>query len=186
MATSPADTTVRRSDRAFQAPLRLKKALRAVQKDNQDAVSIVSELDGVFDEHVVETAFGAPGAPGNPARIVDLAERLILIYDRMLEWSVRAHATKTTEDAGELVQTHARLLDRPIKQIEEYIERWITFALDLPRLLTEADGAPQPLQVDMSLKLTLDDTVLDTFKAELAGMHRSRIGRDTQSATPAA
>jgi hypothetical protein len=185
MTALPADATSRGNDRAFQPPLRLNKVLRTLERDNQDAVSAIRGLDTVFDEHAVESAFGAPGAPGDGVRIVELAERLILVYDRMLEWSARAHATTATDDARELVQTHARLLDRPIKQIEDYIDRWITFALDLPRLLAEADGAPQPVEVDMSLKLTIDDTVLDTFNAELARMRSARL-RQGKSAPPAA
>src|SRR5262249_49950834 len=154
MAASPLDAEVRGTDRAFQKPQRLQRALQTLQSDNREAAAIIRALDTVFEHETAESAFGAPGESGDAARITELAEKLIVVYDRMLEWVARSRATKTTEDATELAQTHAHLLDLPIHQMDEYIERWMAFALDLPELLADAEGGTQPQQVDMSLKLT--------------------------------
>jgi hypothetical protein len=143
-------------------------------------------LDTVSDKDAVEGAFRAPGEPGDTERITALAEKLILVYDQMLQWSARAHSAKAADDAAQLMHIHAQLLERPIQQMEDYLERWIAFAHDLPRLLAEAEETPQPLQFDMSLKLTIDDTVLETFKAEVARMRRARLGRGSRSAPSAA
>lgn len=160
------------SGRSYETPRNRDRVLRILSEDSRTAAAIVEDLVSIFDEVRVLEAFGAPGEPGDARRIVALAETFITNYDQMLQWSERARATRTSDEMVDLVQTHAELMDLPNQQVDEYIDRWTALADELPALLVQAERSPEPVKLDLSLTLTVDDDVLARYKAELA-----RIGQ---------
>ena len=69
-------------------------AIRRIRKDDREALNLVEELERIFDSTAVTEAFGPAGVPGDPLRILELAERLILVYSRMLRWTAAATRRK--------------------------------------------------------------------------------------------
>ncbi len=154
--------------RAFDKLRSRRKAIDRLQRDNQEAIAIVGDIESVLGADEVLNAFGAPGEPGDAERIVLLAEKLILKRDHFQRWTRRARATSTPDDLTMLFAAHAELLDLPNQQLEEYIERWIDFGEQLPRLLEDAEQASEPLKIEMALIITVDDQVLERFTDEIA------------------
>ncbi len=158
--------------RAFETPRNERKAIQGIQEDNRDALSIVGNLERIFDGNDVVEAFGAPGAQGDARRIIALAERLILIHDRMLRWSNGAHSSRTCDKFAPLVQMHAALLDKPNQQVDAYISRWVEIGYELPDLIDAVEQGTSKLELDMSLVITIDDDLRGRFEAEAARLRQ--------------
>jgi len=161
------------SERAFAPTSSEQRLWELIQGDNRDAVTLVQDLESVFDPDRVEQAFGRPGEPGDPQLIIDLAEELILGYDRMLAWTDRSRATKAPDRLANIATLHSHLLDQPNQQIEDYIDRWNAVAARIPELVEGAEQSVEPLTIDMSLRLTIDETLLDRFTAEARRLRRA-------------
>ncbi|MEX2100000.1 MAG: hypothetical protein WEB19_01165 [Acidimicrobiia bacterium] len=154
--------------RAYETTRTPRKAIQIIQEDHGTAIALVEDFERIFDQDDVIRAFGAPGEPGNARRIIDLAEALIVAHDRMLQWTERARSIKAIDELAPLVQLHTALLDGPNKQVDDYIDRWIEFADELPQLLEAAEQGREPVELDMSLIITIDEDVLERFKAQAA------------------
>lgn len=150
------------SERRFEPAINKTKALRTMSEDRQAAVEHLGGFDELFDEHKVTVAFGSPGEPGDPSKIVALAEELLVHYDEMLQWRKRARGIRS-DGLDELLAIHAQLLDRPIQQVEDYIDRWVDLATRLPDLLRDAGNVTDPIKIDMSLVLTADNDLIQQF-----------------------
>ncbi len=165
-ATAMSSSGVDDQGRTFNRPLKsLPKVITLLKEDRERAIELVARLGNVLEQDRVAQAFGAPGSPGNPNLIVELAEDLIVTYADMLKWSVSAKPTKTSERFAHLVRLHSELLDQPIDQIDAYIERWNDFTDQLPDLIAQSQDVP--IDQDMSLVITVDDDVLSRFVAEV-------------------
>ena len=91
----------------------------------------------------------------------------------MTAWSERVRATPTSKDVRQLVDTHAELLDLPCEQVDAYIDHWMDVVADLPRLLEQTEGTPEPITIRMALVLTVDDDVITRFKEETARLQHA-------------
>jgi hypothetical protein len=160
------------AERSFEPAMGKAKAVRTMNEDRQAAVEHVGRFEELFDEHEVTAAFGAPGEPGDPNKITALAEELLIHYDAMLQWRQRAQGGRA-EGLDELLALHAKLLDRPIQQVEDYIDRWVDLATRLPRLLDDAESAGRPIEIDMSLVLTADEALIQRFTTLAASVGRA-------------
>jgi hypothetical protein len=159
-------------ERRFQPIMGRAKTLQSMSDDRRAAVDLLDGFDDILSTQRVEAAFGAPGEPGDPAKIVDIAETLLARYDAMLQWRERARSGRT-EDLNELLAIHAKFFDQPIQQVEDYIDRWVDFASRLPDLLRAAESSTEPIQIDMSLVLTADDSLIQRFKALSASLDQA-------------
>ncbi|MEX1007050.1 MAG: hypothetical protein WD271_04305 [Acidimicrobiia bacterium] len=160
------EATAREGTRRFERPFDGRRAMQHVQRDNQEAVQLVEDLDRIFEESEVLLAFGAPGEPGDAERILGLAERLILLHGRMLCWSSRARSSRTCDQYADLVQLHASLLDKPNQQVADYIDRWVALGDELPQLIEGSLTGEDKVALDMSLVISVDNDLLSRLNAE--------------------
>lgn len=161
------------TERAFAPTPNEQQLWDLIQKDSRDSDALVQGLESVFDHDRVEQSFGRPGEPGDSERIIGLAEEFILGYDRMLAWTDRSRATKAPNRMTTLATLHSQLLDQPNQQIEDYIDRWNEVAARIPELVADAELSAEPITIDMELRLTIDQTLLDRFTAEARRLRRA-------------
>ena len=155
------------SGRAFETVHDLPRLVSLFRKDDQAAVNILRDIDRAFAADHVEAAFGAPGEPGDAARIIDLAEALSVAYDEIREWGARARATKPDPVLRPLVQIHAEMLTLASRQLDDYIEAWVALADELPDRLDACGRASEPTTIEMRLVLSVDPQVVAELESEL-------------------
>jgi hypothetical protein len=136
----------------------------------------VEALDRVFGPEVLESAFGAPGAPGNPTLIKRVTHGVIQIYDSMLDWAAALRNTSVPSDYERVVELNARMVDGPVTQIRDFTQYVADEIARIPILSKEAEAGgatvDSPMTVTLTLTLALDDGLQRELKAEFARLHR--------------
>lgn len=87
---------------------------------------IIESIREVLSPENQEWAFGAAGQAGDAERIRHVASRFVEVYEGLLDWAADLRGTTTPVRLRQLYQVTARLADEPLKQIEEFLERFAT------------------------------------------------------------
>ncbi len=68
-------------------------------------------------------AMGEPGEPGEPELIEYLAERMMAIYEELLDWSYRLRAATTSTDEGRAAfRALADYANQPVQAIRDFVQ----------------------------------------------------------------
>ena len=81
----------------------------------------------------------------------------------MLDWAASVRGTSRPPDLDDLFELLARFVDRPIQEYRAFVDEFTLFADQIP----SAAAAKQPLVANITLTLTVDETVSDPFSNEL-------------------
>ena len=127
--------------------------------------ALLANLDRLFDSKAQELAFGAPGEPGDPARIEHLALRVTDIYEGLLDWAARLRGTTVPSRFERALELSSSFVDGPIRQFREFVDRSVAEVDRVPALLREK-GA-RPITIEISLALSIDDWVRNELQREL-------------------
>jgi hypothetical protein len=134
----------------------------------------VGSLDRIFDQAVLEKAFGAPGEAGDAARITHVAQGVIQIYASMMEWAAALRNTSVPSEYEEILELNARMADGPIRQIREFVQDVADQIARIPFLIEEAaaGGATKdsPMVLTLTLNLSLDESNQEALHAALERM----------------
>jgi hypothetical protein len=138
---------------------------------------LVEALMGVFPEEIQEQAFGAPGEPGDPVRIEHFAARIIQTYGELLDWAASLRAIDPPEVLLPSFESATQMADQPLGELREFFDATVREFDRIPAYLNDrAEGDP-PLQIDLALKLTVDDEVSAEFHRRLRRARRKiRLG----------
>ena len=137
--------------------------LEYTQLETQEGLHLSQNFAAILSEETQTAAFGLPGEPGDPDRIVHMAERFLGVYEGFLDWAARLRGVPVT---GEHARTSLRALaDTATENVEELraaVGRVVAWADDLnaPR----PEGEMHALQ--MTVTLTLDEALMETFRRE--------------------
>jgi hypothetical protein len=115
-------------------------------------------LDRIFALH--RQAFGAPGEPGDPAKIEAMARRLIWIYESWLDWAAALRNTSVPPVYEEVLETTACLIDAPVSSVREFIDHVSDQTARLPELAVNG-SSEHPITLTFELKLDIEDEVVE-------------------------
>jgi hypothetical protein len=88
--------------------------------------AIYRAIDTVFGGPM-EDAFGPPGEPGDPEKILFIGQRIGLIYGEAIDWSLRVRRTAASEVWAPMLAEMAKLVDGYV----DSIERWAVSGYEL-------------------------------------------------------
>ncbi len=119
-------------------------------------------VDTLFTADTQEAAFGAPGTPGDPDRIVHLGELFVRTFDEILEWARGIHGTS-------YAQEHARVAARIQAQFaDQQLQAMHAVAADLREVadtLVERLTAGEPINLTVPLVFEVDPALEREFLA---------------------
>jgi hypothetical protein len=126
----------------------------------------IGALDRIFDQLLIESAFGAPGQHGNAERIEHFAERIIWTYEGLMDWAGGLRNCNADSDYDEVVELTARFVEAPLRQIREFTQ---LVSDEVARLeVIAATASPEhPASVTLSLNLETDPDVTREFHAAI-------------------
>ncbi|UKJ62903.1 TIR domain-containing protein [Cellulosimicrobium cellulans] len=127
---------------------------------NGSVMNIISNFNAVLKPGVHEAAFGAPGVPGDPDRIIHLARRFVSVYEDFLAWSAELRgATASGESIGEALGAMSHMADQPIEAMREFVTNFVDeIESSYPRAI-----AGENVKVNMVITLTLGDEIVAEF-----------------------
>lgn len=89
---------------------------------------IINSVEDVLSPGRQQWAFGPAGKPGDSDRIRHLAAAFLKVYENLLDWAADLRGTSVPERLRALYAAAAKLADRPLKQIEEFVEHFTAAA----------------------------------------------------------
>jgi hypothetical protein len=149
------------------------KAVAFIQGAFEEAEAASENAMKLLNRQVTESAFGSPGEPGDPAQIEYLGQRLVSVYEELLDWSARIRDTVAPDSLERAFEIAATFMDTPIAEIREFMNQIITTMERLPEQL--ASNEDTPITLTFSLILTIDDKTTREFGRELKRLRRRKF-----------
>ncbi|MFC3894782.1 toll/interleukin-1 receptor domain-containing protein [Lentzea rhizosphaerae] len=126
-------------------------------------------VESVFTEATQEAAFGAPGVPGDPGRIVHLGELFVRTFDEILEWAREIHATSYAKDRTRTAaRIHAQFADQQLRAMHAVAQDLRGVADTLVERLT----AGEQINMTVPLVFEVDPELERQFKVALDELSR--------------
>ena len=126
-------------------------------------------VETVFTAGTQEAAFGEPGVPGDPDRIVHLGELFVRTFDEILEWARGIHGTSyASEPARVAARIQAQFADQQLRAMH-------AVAADLREVadtLVERLTAGEQINVTVPLVFEVDPELERKFKTALDKLSR--------------
>ena len=146
-------------------PLDEEAATSRIQSAFPDALALVAAIQQLFDQHLHERAFGAPGEPGDEALIQRLAKRIIDRYLELMIWSRDLRAARVPSQFQRVFQLAADMALRPVDEIREFVDDTVREMDSVRQRL--ADVGASPIEITLTLVVTMDEAVHEAFDQEL-------------------
>lgn len=128
-----------------------------------EAMMIIRGISRVLAPGALEAAFGAPGEPGDPAKIEHLAARLIDIYEEFLDWAAYIRGVSVPDELQNAFELTAQLIQGPVRQIREFVDSLVARVERIPEQLLRGES----VNLEMTLKIDIDAEVLSAAMQEL-------------------
>jgi hypothetical protein len=128
-----------------------------------------SAIERILAAETLERAFGAPGEPGNQERIEATARRIVSIYESLLDWAAKMRSTDPPSEHEEVIELAAQTVDQPLREIRDFVTASADQIARL-QILSESATEEKPIVVRMTLRLTVDEQILDRVVALLSDM----------------
>lgn len=128
---------------------------------------IVDNINRILTGESADRAFGLPGEDGDPDQIDHLANRLMDVYEGLLDWAAGIRSMTVPDNFREAFTALAAFADGPIEQTRAFVDE----------VVDQIDAVPARLEAGerVELKLTLTINILDgQMEAFNAAMGRLR------------
>ncbi|WP_169981016.1 hypothetical protein [Microbispora sp. H10836] len=129
-----------------------------------DALVVGNGIKPIFDERAQEEAFGPPGVPGDPGKIVHFAGRIISTYEDLLDWASDIRGTVYPEEMRHAAELAARVADRPARDIRDFVDRVVEEYGRIPQWLEMPNRGR--LEINLTLELSVDDAAIEACMKE--------------------
>jgi hypothetical protein len=121
-------------------------------------------VEALFTADAQESAFGAPGSPGDPDRIVHLGKLFVRTFDEILEWGRGIHGTSYAQEQARLAaRIQARFADQQLLAMHAVAQNLREVADTLVERLT----AGEEINVTVPLVFEVDPELEREFRAAL-------------------
>ncbi|MFJ6537458.1 hypothetical protein ACIQH5_14665 [Paenarthrobacter sp. NPDC091711] len=129
------------------------------------AGAIVSNLEKLFAPVAQEAAFGAPGEPGDPDFIEHIANRVVDMYEGLLDWAAEVRSLRVAEQTRDLLEIAASFVKQPIEDTRGRVKDFIAQLETAMDRVAKADE--EPIELSLPLILTVDPEIPKALEAEL-------------------
>lgn len=141
-----------------------------LRRATDDAQDLFSALMRLMEPSVRHRAFGQANAAGDPGRIHHLADRWTAAYEGLLDWSARLRGTSVPGEYRQAVRLLAAMNEEPIAQYRTFVDQIVKNCDEIPA----AQAAGRPLEIILTLTLSISDSVAKEYGRELKRIRRRR------------
>jgi len=128
------------------------KVFHWIQRKLAEQRRFVDVADTIVNRALTE-AFGEPGVPGDPVKIVYSAQRLGAFYRAGIQWAIDARRVLVKKRFQELIDTFATFPENMIKEIEDFSQQCL---MSIEEAILNLPGPGQPSrEVTLTLSLTM-------------------------------
>jgi hypothetical protein len=115
----------------------------------------------VFDAQ--QSAFGAPGEPGDAVRIEHFANWIMNTYEDMLDWGRELRSLEGPDEMERPLELAARAVDRPLGQVRAFLDEVLvsTEAISAHLARPKVEQEAEPLVIEPTLSVSMDSGLTD-------------------------
>jgi hypothetical protein len=127
-----------------------------------DLRAFIERLNSLFTDESQEWALGRRGEPGDPVKIDHYAQRIISLYDELMDWSARVRGIRARPEYTRLVGLAAQFADLPLRQMRAFFDDFVREVSTIPARIE----AGERVRLNMTLRLDIDNAISDAFLRE--------------------
>lgn len=148
------------------------EAMRLVRSGPTAASALVENFNALLTPAAQDAAFGRPGEPGDAAKIMHLARRMVDTYEAFLDNAARLRGAAVPDAYRPAILAAARFGSDAIMEFRRFVADAVDTLGSLPEAL--ADATPEnPVRLDLTLTMTVSDAVLEEFSDALRIIERA-------------
>jgi hypothetical protein len=156
------------------------EASRFIREAMHELWVFTENLDRILRDQIKkEPAHGTPEVPSDPARIEYLGQRVVEIYEGLLDWPARIRGARTSDNFNRVFEVLASYADNPIEQTRAFIDQYVDEVSRLPGRLADpdrlADPNREPIRMAISITWELDDRLSSEFDREMDRLARQGL-----------
>lgn len=136
--------------------------LPTVLSELQDIIDSINKLLGPA---LKDKAFGGLSDPGDVVRIRHLGDRVAGRAEELLDWAARLRSAVVPSGHRRALELMARLVDRPVMEIFDFIDDFVVLTERIPSILADADG--QDIHLRRTSSVTMDPAAVRDCLAQL-------------------
>ncbi|HYS41199.1 MAG TPA: TIR domain-containing protein [Pseudonocardiaceae bacterium] len=145
------------------------RALSLVRTSGLRLDAVVASFNRMLSAQAQQAAFGRPDEPADPDRIVHLGERIVGVYDELLDWaSALRVATIENPTLRRLADVTARFGDQPIAALRSFVAECVARIEAMPDQLRRGER----VTIELVIMLSVPDEVVAEHAAVLAAYHQ--------------
>ncbi|SDC79224.1 toll/interleukin-1 receptor domain-containing protein [Actinokineospora iranica] len=130
-----------------------------------EPLAILENLMRVFDERVQVLIFGRLGEAGDADKIRHAAGRFVRVFDELVDWALRTRGIRAPDEFGDVFQKAAAIADRPIAQINSFVDAFVSRIDRIPELVES--GRSDRVEVAVPLEIAPDPVAIAELEAEI-------------------
>jgi hypothetical protein len=133
-----------------------------LQAQASESMAIIDGFALVFNDKVVEAAFGPRGVEGDSAKLLHLAKRVIGTYDELLRWVERLRGTSVPDRYSPLIAILAKFNDQPIGEIRRFVRYYAESVEHIP----DAAVNGTPVRIDCHVTFSIPAELSKAYREE--------------------
>jgi len=142
---------------------------RLLQDASHGVPAAVGTVEQILSPTAQQRAFGPPREPGDATAIRDIAQRVVSVYEELLDTAAQLRSTEAPDVLQPTFRIASRYMDARIAQFRRFIATTIDEVERLPE--RAADGV-EPRTIRPDLVLNLDDAIQRELDAEMKRVRR--------------
>ncbi|WP_216216845.1 TIR domain-containing protein [Amycolatopsis aidingensis] len=140
------------------------------QREIAFAYSASRNFHTVLSDRMQESAFGAPGEPGNVDQIIHPAKRYVSVYESFIDWATRIRGYATISDeAHAVLEALSMYAQQPVERLRSFAYEYRTLADTIHARLV----AGEHIEVQFDLALEISPEASEHFERALHKFQRS-------------
>jgi hypothetical protein len=108
----------------------------------RELAGITSNIERILDAEAKERAFGPPGIPGDPVHIEHLGQRLLELYEGLLDWSANIRGAPVSDQFRRAFELLASYPDYSIRDLRAFIDQYADKIGPLSKPKTDPNEEP--------------------------------------------
>jgi hypothetical protein len=131
----------------------------------------VGNLDRLMTQDAQRKAFGDPGEPGDPDFIKHLADRIIDMYEELIDWATRSRSLQLPARAQHMAELTADFVAQPITETRRFID---DFVKDLEAVMNRLESGDNADTIVLKMPIVFD-IPKPILKAHHAGLRKALL-----------
>ena len=132
----------------------------------------IENFNAVLEHNAQKAAFGTSGTPGDPERIVHIADRAVSVYEDLLDTAAWLRSLPVTEESARRnLRVLARSLDQPIGSTRAFLNGYAREA-NRSAEQVERNRLPSTAKMTMTYDISSSNSVAKEFDRAIAEAER--------------